>query len=72
MGERRNGLLFEPGNSADLAEKVQWAWTHLQEIAEMGRRARRDYEEKISLDINYAKLMEVYPLAMENNGYRSK
>ncbi|HIQ01001.1 MAG TPA: glycosyltransferase family 1 protein, partial [Anaerolineales bacterium] len=42
----RTGLLFEPGNPENLAEKVAWAWTHPKEMEEMGREARREYEAK--------------------------
>jgi hypothetical protein len=34
-------LLFEPGNSRELAGEVKWARNHSQETAEMGRRAWR-------------------------------
>src|SRR5262249_52847348 len=40
------GLQFEPGNTADLAAKVEWAWAHPEEMARMGRAARTEYESK--------------------------
>jgi glycosyltransferase involved in cell wall biosynthesis len=40
------GLHFAPGDSSDLATKVEWAWIHVQETQEMGNRARADYEQK--------------------------
>jgi len=69
--DHRNGLLFEPGNSGDLAEKTRWAWTHPQEMAAMGRQARKDYEASFSSEINYAKLMDIYHRAMENSRQNS-
>ncbi len=72
VGDHRTGLLFEPGNPADLAEKVRWAWAHPREMGEMGRRARKEYEEKFSLRINHIKLMEIYNRAIENNRLSSR
>jgi len=48
----RAGLLFEPGNPEDLAEKVAWAWAHPEEMAEMGQEARREYEAKYTAERN--------------------
>jgi glycosyltransferase involved in cell wall biosynthesis len=62
-----NGLLFETGDSADLAREVQWAWNHPKEMADMGGQARKDYETKYSVKENYEKLMEIYQQAIENN-----
>lgn len=60
----RMGLLFEPGNPEDLAAKVEWAWTHPEEMAEMGREARREYEAKYTAERNYEMLMAIYRRAM--------
>jgi glycosyltransferase involved in cell wall biosynthesis len=61
----RTGLLFEPGNPDDLAEKVEWAWTHPEEIKRMGKEARKEFEEKYTAEKNYKMLMEIYQLAIE-------
>ncbi|NMB58235.1 MAG: glycosyltransferase family 4 protein, partial [Chloroflexi bacterium] len=37
----KTGLLFTPGDAEDLAAKVEWAWNHPAEMAEMGKAARR-------------------------------
>jgi glycosyltransferase involved in cell wall biosynthesis len=66
----RTGLHFTPGDAADLAAKVEWAWTHPKEMEEMGRAARREYETKYTAGINYARLMEIYERAIGNgNGH---
>jgi len=62
----RTGLHFTPGDAADLAAKVEWAWTHPKEMEEMGRAARREYETKYTPEINYARLMEIYERAIGN------
>ena len=61
----RTGLLFEPGAPDDLAAKVEWAWTHPKEMAEMGRNARREYELKYTAERNYELLMQIYRRAMK-------
>jgi glycosyltransferase involved in cell wall biosynthesis len=61
----RTGLRFRPGNPEDLAAKVEWAWTHPRQLAEMGQEARREYELKYTAERNYEQLMEIYRLAIE-------
>ena len=65
VDEGRTGLLFEAGNPEDLAAKVEWTWTHPQEITEMSREARREYEAKYTAERNYEILMEIYRKAIE-------
>jgi len=66
----KTGLLFTPGDAEDLAEKVEWAWNHPAEMAEMGKAARREYEEKYTAERNYQMLMEIYQKAIENHQRR--
>ena len=54
------GLLFEPGNPRDLADKIAWAQAHPEQMAEMGRTARAQYEAEFSAEVNYQRLMEIY------------
>jgi len=56
----RTGLHFIPGDADDLAAKVEWAWTHPNEMQEMGRAARAEYEFKYTAERNYQMLMDVY------------
>jgi glycosyltransferase involved in cell wall biosynthesis len=57
------GLHFTAGDAADLAAKVRWAWDHPAEMAEMGRAARREYEQKYTAERNYAQLLRIYEMA---------
>ena len=57
------GLRFAPGNSADLASKVEWAQSHPEQMRAMGRKARREYETKYTAEKNYPMLMEIYQRA---------
>ena len=42
----RTGLLFDPGNAQNLANKILWANEHPGEVASMGRNARSEYYAK--------------------------
>ena len=54
------GLHFDPANSADLAEKVRWAFGHPEEMVRMGRNARRVFEDRYTAAKNYEQLMNIY------------
>jgi glycosyltransferase involved in cell wall biosynthesis len=58
------GLHFEPGNSADLADKLQWASEHPEEMIRMGKNARRVYESFYTPEDNYQQLMAIYQQAI--------
>jgi glycosyltransferase involved in cell wall biosynthesis len=62
--EGRTGLLFRPGDSGDLAEKVRWAVDHPDVMCRMGEAARREYEEKYTPEKNYKMLLNVYEQAI--------
>jgi glycosyltransferase involved in cell wall biosynthesis len=59
------GLLFTPGDRDDLAAKIAWAATHPQDMAQIGRRARREFEAKYTRDGNREKLLNIYRLAID-------
>jgi glycosyltransferase involved in cell wall biosynthesis len=61
------GLHFTPGDPGDLADKVRWAWTHPEIMAEMGRNARREYEAKYTAARNYELLMGIYGAAIQRS-----
>jgi glycosyltransferase involved in cell wall biosynthesis len=58
------GLLFEPGNAVDLANKMRWAQQNPDKLQEMGCRARNVYEEKYTAEQNYHQLMAIYENAI--------
>jgi glycosyltransferase involved in cell wall biosynthesis len=58
--EGETGLLFEPGNPDDLAKKMAWALANPERMAEMGRKARAQYEAEFSADVNYRQLVTIY------------
>jgi FkbM family methyltransferase len=56
----RTGLHFTPGDPDDLAAKVEWAWTHPDQMKAMEGEARREYEAKYTAERNYRTLSEIY------------
>jgi glycosyltransferase involved in cell wall biosynthesis len=54
------GLHFEAGNSAHLADKMQWANEHPEEMICMGKNARRAYEAHYTPEMNYQQLTAIY------------
>ena len=54
------GLLFEPGNVSDLAQKINSLIARPERISEMGKRARMKIEENYNSDIHYDRLMKLY------------
>jgi glycosyltransferase involved in cell wall biosynthesis len=60
---RQTGLHFRPGDIADLITQVRWALSHPDEMNEMGRRARQEYEAHYTPERNYELLMGAYDLA---------
>lgn len=60
VSEGETGLLFEPGNAQDLADKMAWALAHPKQMAEMGGKARDKYEAEFTPEKNYVQLMAIY------------
>ena len=56
----KTGLLFTPGDAAELAEKIRWADSHPEEMRRMGEAARREYEANYTSEINFRQLMLIY------------
>lgn len=64
VDEGRTGLLFEPGNAAELAERIRWAQAHPEAMLAMGRQARAQYEARYTPQRNAAQLEDIYRKAM--------
>ncbi len=58
--ENVTGLLFEPGNPNDLAQKLDWLMAHETERQQMGLAARWEYEQRYIASAAYQKFMEIY------------
>jgi glycosyltransferase involved in cell wall biosynthesis len=68
--DRITGLHFEPGNADDLADKVEWAWTHPHEMETMGSAGRAEYLSKYTAAGNYEALMEIYHRAIRAGAFQ--
>ncbi|TET63903.1 glycosyltransferase family 1 protein, partial [Candidatus Aerophobetes bacterium] len=55
-----NGLLFEPGNSQELSEKIAHLTSRPRLREQMGRNARKKVEEEYNPELFYGRLMEIY------------
>ena len=65
----KTGLLFEPGSAKDLELKIKWAVENPEEIKQMGKNARREYEMKYTASKNYSVLMDIYTQVINNRVY---
>ncbi|MEM1169045.1 MAG: glycosyltransferase family 4 protein [Cyanobacteria bacterium P01_H01_bin.35] len=58
------GLLFRPGDKEDLIRQVEYAHTHPEELWQMRRNARVEFEAKYTAEENYQQLLEIYQTAI--------
>jgi glycosyltransferase involved in cell wall biosynthesis len=70
--EGKTGLLFEPGNADDLASKIKWMLENEDACIEMGKNARKVFEEKYTAEKNYEILMKIYEKVIKDYGSKSK
>ncbi len=66
----KTGLLFEPGNADDLAEKLLFLWNNNSMAKNMGENARLEFEAKYTPERNYQLLMGIYQKAINNKKTR--
>ena len=59
------GLLFESGSADDLAAKLKWAQQNPEHMRQMGRNARKKYEDEYTADQNYNQLIAIYCKVIE-------
>ncbi len=62
----QTGLLFRPGDAADLTEKVMWLVDHPAELDAMRPRARMEFECKYSAGVNLTLLLQAYRRALDS------
>ena len=67
--EGRNGLLFRAGDAASLAEKIEWALAHDQQLPDMGKSARAKFDSAYTSKKSYTRLMEIYERVLSGRGY---
>lgn len=64
------GLTFEPGDSADLSEKIVRLLNNRSEIIRMGKKAREFAEKEFDEDLHYERLIGVHKKAINKNSVR--
>ncbi|HUL35061.1 MAG TPA: glycosyltransferase family 4 protein [Candidatus Eisenbacteria bacterium] len=69
VDDGRTGLLFNSGDPRDLAAKVEWAWYHTEQMEEMGRNARMEFQLKYTAERNYQLLSEIAHRAMQKENF---
>ena len=64
---RKTGLLFEPGDAADLAEQIRWMTENRDACMEMGKNAHAEFEAKYTASRNFEVLMDIYRMTIARN-----
>ena len=64
--DRVDGLLFRPGDTADLAAAVELADTHSALFEEYGAQARKTYEQRFDPDDSLRRLLDIYQYAIDH------
>jgi|TARA_B100001093_G_scaffold160909_1_gene153333 glycosyltransferase involved in cell wall biosynthesis len=67
INDRFNGILFEPGNTSDLIDKVKWILNNQKECDQIALNANNEFKKKYSSEINYKQLIDVYEEAIKDN-----
>jgi glycosyltransferase involved in cell wall biosynthesis len=65
VDDGRTGILFNPGDVTDLADKLEWARANPAAMARMGDAARAEYERKYTPANNYDRLIAIYRDAID-------
>ena len=65
--DRFNGILFEPGNTSDLIDKVKWILNNQRECDQITLNANNEFNQKYSSEVNYKQLIDVYEKAIKDN-----
>jgi glycosyltransferase involved in cell wall biosynthesis len=68
----KNGMLFEPGDSGDLAGIVSRLQENNDELAAMAAAARREFDEKYTAGANLQTLISIYEAALAVRRGRDK
>jgi glycosyltransferase involved in cell wall biosynthesis len=58
--DHQTGLHFTPGDSADLAQKMRYAWDNPSAMTAMGHKGRAELLEKYTAATNIQLLMDIY------------
>ena len=71
VDDGRTGLLFDPAQPRELAERLRWANEHPEAMLEMGRAAREEYLARYTPSHNLEDLLGVYQRAIADGARAS-
>jgi glycosyltransferase involved in cell wall biosynthesis len=63
----KTGLLFEPGNAKQLAEKITLLWNNPDMCRQMGLQAQTTIRKQYTKDLYYERLMNLYQNVMQDS-----
>ncbi len=69
--DMKTGLLYPSGDEVVLAEKLEWAFDHPDELQGMGKAAEQNFKHNYSAEVNYSLLMDIYKTAKQSHNLRS-
>lgn len=61
-----NGLLYEPGDHQELAEKTKYLINHPEEASQMGKNGFREASEKYTIEKCANAVFDIFLKAIEN------
>jgi len=64
IAEKKTGRLFSPGDPADLLQVVKGLWEKPQNLDEMAKAARDEFDKKYTPNKNYEQLVSIYHKAI--------
>lgn len=60
IDQGQDGLVFQPKDAADLAEKIRWIWAHRAQARDMGMVGREKIQKKFNAEQHYDGLISIY------------
>ena len=64
--DKVTGLLFEPGNTEDLINKINWIKNNPIKCDKIVKNARKEFLKKYTPEINYVQLLKIYNKAIND------
>jgi glycosyltransferase involved in cell wall biosynthesis len=62
-----NGLLFEPGNAIQLADRIQYLFDHPEKAADMGMNGRQSVLTKNDPELHYQQVVGIYQRLLDSS-----
>ena len=72
VSDEIHGLLYEPGNTADLVEKIRRLWDNPNLCKVLGETGQKQLTKRYGADVVYDQLEEAYRTAIRATENRNK